>query len=712
MMNVKSNAVDLSAKLLATENISVRRARTKTASFDIESRVLTIPQWKDMSPTVEGMVVGHEVGHALYTTTDYLVPIKDNPKLFSYLNIIEDVRIEKLMKRKYPGIRKTMTDGYKELNDKDFFGVREVNLSTLNLIDRINLYFKAGFSCGVTFTQEEREFVVRAEKTETTDDVITLSKEIYDYVKEQAQKKLDNVDVDSILKEEQEEQERHNNDSMLDENDLLEEDEDYSYDSGDKTSVGRNKQEILEQMLEEEIESKTDKEFTRKLNELADSETEYLYHFLDSEFVVDPIVSYKTVISETESLESELTETSFQENFNKFKTETQRNVNYLVKEFEMRKSATQYKRSQVSKIGSLDMKKIWSYKLSNDLFKRIMTVPNGKNHGMIFLLDWSGSMDGVLQETVEQVITLAMFCQRAQIPYQVFAFSSQYDICYEDVEKRQKGQNKQINLKNSSSLVLNNASQNFALLEFLSSKMTNVEFNKMIRRLYSSHKLSRCKRGEYSTGGTPLNEALSYMVYYIPKFISSNNIEKMTFITLTDGEGGCLWDVNGSRYSLDDFRSEISDGQYKKIKQKHFLTDELTKKNYPFNRYSSSQTESILRMIKDRYGITTVGFYLCYNSRRNLNTALHSNIPNYRGSADMTIEQMRKDFRTDGFYSMKNTGRDDLFIVPTSSLKIDYSELQVSENQTAKQIAKNFSKLMSGKRTSRILLNKFIGYVA
>ena len=85
-MNSKVNAIDLSAKLLATENISVRRARSRTASFDIKSRVLTIPMWKDMTPEVEGMLVGHEVGHALWTGDEYMEPIKENPKMHSSMN--------------------------------------------------------------------------------------------------------------------------------------------------------------------------------------------------------------------------------------------------------------------------------------------------------------------------------------------------------------------------------------------------------------------------------------------------------------------------------------------------------------------------------------------------------------------------------------------------------------------------------------------------
>ena len=116
-MNMQAS--DLSARLLATENLSVVRARTRTASFDVKSRVLTLPLWKDMTPEIEDMLVGHEVGHALYTTDEYFEPIKVNHKIQSYLNVLEDVRIEKLIKRKYPGLRKRMNEGYKQLNDRD-----------------------------------------------------------------------------------------------------------------------------------------------------------------------------------------------------------------------------------------------------------------------------------------------------------------------------------------------------------------------------------------------------------------------------------------------------------------------------------------------------------------------------------------------------------------------------------------------------------------
>ena len=55
------------ARLLATENLVVEHRNVPTAQFDVERRVLTLPNWDKASNTVYDMLVGHEVGHALFT---------------------------------------------------------------------------------------------------------------------------------------------------------------------------------------------------------------------------------------------------------------------------------------------------------------------------------------------------------------------------------------------------------------------------------------------------------------------------------------------------------------------------------------------------------------------------------------------------------------------------------------------------------------------
>jgi hypothetical protein len=711
-------ASDLSARLLATENLNVVRARARTASFDIKNRVLTIPVWKDMTPEIEDMLIGHEVGHALYTGEEYLKPINENKSMMSYLNVLEDVRIEKMIKRKYPGLRKRMNEGYKQLNDRDFFGVKQIqDFDQLLLIDKINLYFKAGFQCGVTFDPDEKPFVNRAEKTETIDEIIDLANDIYAYSKAKAEE-----EAQQAAKQRADEGEA---DEEAETDDEWDPDSDEDMEQEDRGAGGEQKKGTApkqKEVTDEDLESKTERSFQDKLQDLADTDTQYFYHKIDDAYINDPIVSYKRILKETGEKvglgwydEATLatrpdyieTQKKIDAGFEKFKTDSQRAVNYLVKEFEMRKSAQMYKRAQISKSGSLDMKKIYAYKLQDDLFKRVTVLPQGKNHGMVFLLDWSGSMSGVIQDTLKQVINLAMFCNRTQVPYRVLAFTSQYNERDYDNSYYEKQRDAARARASRSESYLNNATSTMHMLELFSNKMTTSEFNAMSRRVLD-HKFYWNKG--YSMGGTPLNEALGWVYHNLGKYIQANNIEKMTLITLTDGEGGAMQST--LQGTLHEVRNEYVGGTYKRVKLKHYIRDDRTQKTYEITRQSAKQTEVLLRMIKDRYEIKVVGFYVTRNARRDLEWVINSNLPEFTGSKDLLVDNWRKEFKTNGFASVKNTGRDDLFIIPQESTKIEEGELTVNGDANAKAIARNFSKFLNVKKTSRVLLNRFIGYVA
>ena len=79
-----------------------------------------------------------------------------------------------------------------------------------------------------------------------------------------------------------------------------------------------------------------------------------------------------------------------------------------------------------AKTGEIDMSRIHQYLLKDDIFKRATVIPDGKNHGVIMLVDWSGSMYDVIRETYEQTIVLTMFCRRVGIPHRVYAFTDAY----------------------------------------------------------------------------------------------------------------------------------------------------------------------------------------------------------------------------------------------------------------------------------------------
>ena len=721
---MEMKASDLSARLLATENLSVIRARTRTACFDIKSRILTLPMWKDMTPEIEDMLIGHEVGHALYTNDDYLAPLKETPKLHSYMNVLEDVRIEKLIKRKYPGLRKRMNEGYKQLNDRDFFGTKQVqDFDELLLIDKINLYFKAGFQCGVTFTPDEKAFVNRAERTETVDEVIALANDIYAYSKQQAEERKQQHQFQEIEEGDNEEEE----DPIYGDFDI-DNDDDFQEQDGENKDLKQSALQNDDKSEEgDDLESKTERAFQDKLEDLADDSTEYKYWKFDTDYFRDPVIGYKQILNETKSPEQwEIDNPEFVDyrtrymdeeqkakfkatesaDFIQFKTESIRTVNYLVKEFEMKKSAQMHKRATVSKIGSLDMKKVYAYKLQDDLFKRVTSLPQGKNHGMILLVDWSGSMNEVLKDTMKQVINLAMFCNRVQIPYRVFAFTTDYNDKLTQTQEEREAHSAWRTIRREPNNLIDCADR-FHLLEFFNNKMTTTEFNSMARRILDYRFMWN---DGYNTGGTPLNEALIYCYDTLGKFIKNNNIEKTTFITLTDGEGGSLNTYSYGRF--DDSRTEVINNVYKRIKIKNFIKDEVTQKTYEIGRMSGNQTEMILRMIKDRYNVALVGFHICQNRGRDLRSVANSNLPSYNGDIYSLIETWKKQFRLNGFASVKNTGRDELFLIPQSSTKIQEGELDVKVDANAKAIARNFGKYLNVKKTSRVLLNRFVGLVA
>ena len=143
------------AKLLATEDLIVEHKNVETAQFNVHTRVLILPQWDRASNSVYDMLVGHEVGHALFTPD--VDPPKDIPHTF--VNVCEDARIEKLMKRKYAGLAKTFYRGYNELYDQDFFEVDGQDINNFNLGHRANLYFKIGSLIDISFSTPDKEII-------------------------------------------------------------------------------------------------------------------------------------------------------------------------------------------------------------------------------------------------------------------------------------------------------------------------------------------------------------------------------------------------------------------------------------------------------------------------------------------------------------------------------------------------------------------------
>lgn len=718
-MNTNQATNNIVAKLLATENISVHRANTKTAYFDIKNRVLVLPMWKDIENIVEQMLICHEVGHALFTKLDEYKAAIDGAKFKNaqaYMNILEDARIEKFMARKFAGINKTMSGGYSILNAKDFFGIKNSNLYKLTLIDRINIHFKLGAYIEVPFTKDERIFIEKTANLESMNDVATLANEIYTYSTENYVSTdytmFGNEDSQYVLVDgdeegdfEYEEYPEYNEDDLDNNSDDIDSESDKTGESdSDKESDEESDEDSEKNIKSSGSEGKSDKkdipdpitdsEFQKNIESYCNNNIMYKY-WTFGKFTYDPVFNYKKVLKNVEESGYTFDDTSHLEYINKFKQDSMVNVNYLVKEFEMRKAATAYKRTTIAKSGTLNTNKLFAYQINNDIFKRISATKDGKNHGMVFLLDWSGSMYRNIKQTVEQLINLVMFCSRAQIKYSVLAFTNDaYNLTGRHHPEWYESDTKNVINVNHTHLVL---------AELFSSEMTTNEFNRMI-----TYTLSDYFPSTIDMNGTPLLEALIYINEYIDGFIKKNHIEKFTFVTFTDGAGKSFQTPIRSRDYDDDCTMKSCKNMY---------ICPVTKIEYTIDSNNViHNTEMLYTIIKNRYNCNVIGFFLMEAiSTRYVNDTIKMNDSKYMdypiAVRESIATKLRSDCLSNKFANIPNTAKDAMYIIPASSLKVDDSELAVDTNATAYQISKKFGKFLNIRKTSRVLLNNLLGYI-
>ena len=202
----------------------------------------------------------------------------------------------------------------------------------------------------------------------------------------------------------------------------------------------------LEDKTSDDLDVKTVDGLEEKIRDLVDSNA------IETFYVEIPKVDLKKVIVSNSDVHQEINEwwrkteehygepdayeklfSGVDAEFKKFKKSAQKEVGYLVKEFEMKKSADAYSRASTARTGVLDCSKLHTYKYNEDLFRKVTLLPDGKNHGLIFVLDWSGSMGSVMLDTIKQLYNLIWFCKKVSIPFEVYAFTNEWS--YRDYDK-------------------------------------------------------------------------------------------------------------------------------------------------------------------------------------------------------------------------------------------------------------------------------------
>ena len=839
------------AKLLATEDISVEHdAKAPTAAFDVKNRKLYLPMWKDMSNDLYDLFVGHEVGHAHETPEEgWHGTVINNPSLKSFLNIIEDARIERKVKERYPGLVKSFHKGYQELFDKDFFGVKDRDLTKLPFVDRVNLHFKIGHLLGLKFTETEQNFLDRVANTETWEDVELLANELADISKQEAEDRADELEplqqlLDDLMadmdeaqqqepqwgdyqpahqKEEESEEGEGEGEGEGEEDPNKDEwgnpkpgtpggsqgeeesDEDYmdrrekewqeedkkrqaererrakEYEAEEKAQElfaedkqeNEKKQEELKEAIEEVKKmhgfldnegqkSITDEEFRKNEQDLVDLEAKPIQYVSPQKMFKgkDWIVPMNELYDWEKSIDlKELDNTDDEDSYYwsekevpnselkgigsklyaKFLKDTSPIIASMAQQFELKKAAAANKKAREAKSGDLNEDKLWAYKLTEDLFQKNMIVPNGKNHGILMYVDLSGSMSRQMEGTLEQMMNMAMFCRKVNIPFDVYGFSNNRSYDYDTKESTSPwSDNKDMNKKsieNTPDGEILVTDQNFALVHMLSSTCKKTDFINAMSylllmkigygrgRYYNDVANSDCPyfgyiENEYfRLGGTPLNSAVIMATEVAKDFQKKYNVELLTTIFLTDG--GATDSVtfrNTERDMEDRVGTEHVYSDQIAIKDGALVTRLPSKEGY--SRRDNCTTQTLLEHYKRVTGSTLINFHIvdgkreAFHSEHQADVWMSGDEPEYYMS-NSWIENVWKDVLAKKFaVTTPAFGYDARFLLKgRDDLKIDNQELTVKSNKKG-DLLRGFRNFNKGKKTSRTFLNQIIDLVA
>ena len=733
------------AKLLATENLTIEHRKVTTAYFDVEKRILCLPIWKSASNTVYDLLVGHEVGHALFTPADSL-----NGADRSFVNVLEDARIERMMKVKYPGLRNTFFKGYQELWNDGFFGVSDDDIEQLSLIDRMNLFFKGNSS--LDFDSEEQVWVDRAATTKTFQDVLDLARDMMDRAEQKDQEKVDETELPEIpfngekdgdgeyeLGEKQpapkgqgeDGDSQGSPDRREDETDFDDdyEDEGLDYDTqttgeqiGGGTTLGtdfttvKETECVTEEALAESIETLVDEDSREwiylSLPKIKDInkviighkkiQEDLIQHF-DDEYNKDLDPTENSDWRQHQIKEQKAAIDFSKDHYLKFKKSTGKTVNYLLKQFEMKKSADQYKRQATSKTGVINTQSLYKYKLTEDIFKKITVIPDGKNHGLVMFLDWSGSMSQCLLDTLKQTYNLVWFCKKANIPFRVYGFQSGYHSSYRFGSYLHEGFEHQ-----EHQLAVGD---DFRLLEFLSSRQNNRSLESSMKALYmqvfsmNNYNIKGCEK--YGLGGTPLAEAIYCAKTIVAQMKAQEKVQKVNVVCLTDGEANPM--NYTTRQSWDEDDDRLRSRNVCGSSHVFVLRDKATGYQKRLNGSPYLTTKEIVSYMRSITDYNWIGIRLC--SKSEVNRVIRNITDNFDD-----IQKYDKLWKKEKFISIvDDAGFNEAFFMPDRNNGSDSEELEIKQKgveATRAELNRAFKKHMSSKMQNKTILNRFIAQIA
>ncbi len=396
-------------------------------------------------------------------------------------------------------------------------------------------------------------------------------------------------------------------------------------------------------------------------------------------------------------------------------------VSYMAKEFETRKSAAEYARTQTSKSGVIDSVKMNNYRTTDDIFRRMSFVPEGKNHGFVMYLDWSGSMCEHIKPTMEQTMNLVLFCRMIGVPHRVYAFT--------DVALSRNTSGPKWNAQcdtvtcTEGNIVYDDTA---GLIELFSDKMRKSEFRDMSRIALAladvqstGKKYGRMGYRDFppqlSLGSTPLDDTIISARIIYKQFKAQYNLDIVNTFFLSDGDSNTcettLTSPNGAlqRYAVGRYVSKHSSSTWG---TNVFTTiiDPITSKSFDLTRNPEagpyqSVTVSLMDIFRETTGGNAIGYMITYSKT--------SDVYHLAGVSYNAAPELCKEMRKNGYVKVgSETGYSALFLINSKKMKTGESGLDIEQGAAKGAVKLAFRRNQRDKKFSRPMLNELVTLVA
>jgi hypothetical protein len=708
------SAQEYLAKLLAKENLSVQHGNYSTASFDVMNRVLRLPLWEDKGKDVYDLLVGHEVGHALYTPADGW---HDSEKKIgkiprAYLNIVEDIRIERMIQETYPGIVRRFKNGYKRLFDDNLFGTDDRDINKAGLMDRLNVSSKGRGYVPVEFSDEESPLVKEAMEVKTWDDVLKVCQKLFDWVNEneEEEEKPEGSDAtfpsnemagdDDAQAEKPEGSTPPEDDEEMDEEG---EGEGSESDSESKEKETEEKKSDKHSPWTEENFRKNEKDLLETKEDKYDKETKQSTYSagISDENLEKIVFTYKEAAAKRiewcEENQRDIEYSAYGNpavtaDWEKSKPGLNSTANLLAKDFERKKAAFEYSRALTAKTGKLDPLKLHAYKTSEDIFLTTTQLAQAKSHGIMMFVDYSGSMCDIIEDVTNQAITIAMFCRKVHIPFEVYSFTTAgwhgRDLQDEIVVKGNE---------------IDDLTK-IKVVEMFSSKMNNKTFEEASKEAFGISKAHSYRRdstyyiagGQLHTidamGSTPLIQTTILAAKLTKAFQRKHAIQKTNIMILTDGYPDTVG-IN------DDEHADVKTHRNNKMINFNgkIISGESARELY---------TNCLIRL-KEITGAKMFGFHLAVDA-----SSFGQGYWDVKEKQHIEFKDVMKKWRKEGHLVWKKQkGYDDYFIIKVGQKHVD-DEFEPQKTETIRDIRNEFKKFNKNKKHTKQLVAKITDAVA